>query len=373
MKSVHSIIGDILIRKAKKRDLMNVFCLSNDPIVRKNSYHSKMITLEEHRVWFKDKLDNILSYFFVLYHKNDSFVGYVRYERIGISRRFVCTIHISSKYRNKGIGTWAISQTLIMLARKERPMEIIASAKIYNKASQNIFKKNSFIFRRKLILEGKKSVEFIYRDLKLSYWGNFYTISKSVHFPYIKYSAHEANKINKILERNLSSNNIRRYEVSSKDNILDVIHNEERVDLTIVGNFGIIFPKEAILYLKRKIVNIHPGILPFYRGRHPLPQAIQNKEKEMGVTVHILTPNIDAGKIISIKRTNISYDKSYKYNEAKLLAYIPQLINEVVEKLLDGSLVFSKVEYRDGDYYKRLDKVVLHKIIQSKNLSNIYI
>ena len=50
----------------------------------------------------------------------------------------------------------------------------------------------------------------------------------------------------------------------------------------------------AMYDLNKKIINIHPGILSQYRGRHPLPQAILNHETYMGITAHVLNKKIDS-------------------------------------------------------------------------------
>ena len=65
---------------------------------------------------------------------------------------------------------------------------------------------------------------------------------------------------------------------------------------------------------KGKIINIHPSLLPKYKGLNTHQRAIDNKDKYSGCTVHYVTPKLDSGKIIIQKKVKI-----YKNDNSKLL------------------------------------------------------
>ena len=67
-----------------------------------------------------------------------------------------------------------------------------------------------------------------------------------------------------------------------------------------------ILSKNFIKKFRGKIVNIHPSLLPKYKGLDTHIKAIQNKDKIAGCTVHFVTAKLDSGKIILQKEVKIS-------------------------------------------------------------------
>ena len=62
--------------------------------------------------------------------------------------------------------------------------------------------------------------------------------------------------------------------------------------------------------LKKKIVNIHPSILPKYKGLNTYKRVLKNKEKFTGSTVHYVNEKLDSGKLILSKKFFIEPDDS---------------------------------------------------------------
>ena len=63
-----------------------------------------------------------------------------------------------------------------------------------------------------------------------------------------------------------------------------------------------ILSKRFIKNFKNKIINIHPSLLPKYKGLNTHERAIKNKEKFSGCTVHFVNEKLDSGKIILQKK-----------------------------------------------------------------------
>jgi len=66
-----------------------------------------------------------------------------------------------------------------------------------------------------------------------------------------------------------------------------------------------ILSSKFIKQFNGKIINIHPSILPRYKGLNTHSRAIQNKDKFSGCTVHYVTEKLDSGKIIMQKKIKI--------------------------------------------------------------------
>ena len=80
---------------------------------------------------------------------------------------------------------------------------------------------------------------------------------------------------------------------------------KEKIEFICLAGFMKILSKSFIKNFNGKIINIHPSLLPKYKGLDTHINAIQNKDKEAGCTVHFVTSKLDSGKIILQKRVKI--------------------------------------------------------------------
>lgn len=109
---------------------------------------------------------------------------------------------------------------------------------------------------------------------------------------------------------------------------------QHRPDVCIAASYRKIIPK-AIMEIPRFFINVHPSLLPKYRGANPIYWVIKNKDSHTGVTFHFLTEGIDAGNIILQKKYKIEkYDEIHLKKQSALIA--GNSIQEVFRKLEDG-------------------------------------
>ena len=78
------------------------------------------------------------------------------------------------------------------------------------------------------------------------------------------------------------------------------------IDMICLAGFMKILSKNFIKQFKGKILNIHPSLLPKYKGLYTHKRALNNKEKYSGCTVHFVNSRLDSGKIILQKKVKIS-------------------------------------------------------------------
>jgi len=100
-------------------------------------------------------------------------------------------------------------------------------------------------------------------------------------------------------------------------------------DLGIVASYGKIIPGEIINSFPLGILNIHPSLLPKYRGPSPIQTQILNGETETGVTIMKIDDQVDHGPILVNQKSNI---KDQKYGE--LLNELAELGAELLVKIL---------------------------------------
>ena len=91
--------------------------------------------------------------------------------------------------------------------------------------------------------------------------------------------------------------------------------NNKKIKLICLAGFMRILSKNFIKRFKGKILNIHPSLLPKYKGLNTHKRVLSNNEKYSGCTVHFVNSRLDSGKIILQKKVKIS-----KFDTAKSLA-----------------------------------------------------
>ena len=109
------------------------------------------------------------------------------------------------------------------------------------------------------------------------------------------------------------------------------IIQKEKIDILCLAGFMKILSSNFITKLKIPIINIHPSLLPKYKGLNTHQRAIDNNEKFSGCTVHYVTEKLDGGKIISQKKVKILK----KDNAISLAKKILQLEHKLFPETLD--------------------------------------
>jgi len=95
------------------------------------------------------------------------------------------------------------------------------------------------------------------------------------------------------------------YSPKSKNEILDIL-KKHPASIAVLVAYGKIVPKEVIEFFDIGIVNIHPSLLPKYRGPSPIETAILNGDKKTGVSLMKLVSQMDAGPIYDQESVDIS-------------------------------------------------------------------
>ena len=109
---------------------------------------------------------------------------------------------------------------------------------------------------------------------------------------------------------------------------------KKNIDLICLAGFMTILPSDFIANFKKRILNIHPSLLPKYKGLNTHFRALQNKEKFSGCTVHFVNKKLDSGKIVLQKKLKISLKENVKSLEKKILKIEHKIYPKAVEKVL---------------------------------------
>ena len=109
--------------------------------------------------------------------------------------------------------------------------------------------------------------------------------------------------------------------------------NSNNIKLICLAGFMKILSKNFIRNFKGKILNIHPSLLPKYKGLNTHHRAIQNKEKYSGCTVHLVNSKLDSGKIILQKKVKLSKEETPSSLQKKILKHEHILYPKAISKI----------------------------------------
>ncbi len=118
----------------------------------------------------------------------------------------------------------------------------------------------------------------------------------------------------------------------SENKILNYI-NKKNIKFICLAGFMKVLSKNFIRKFKGKIINIHPSLLPKYKGLNTHKRALKNKDKFAGCTVHYVTIKLDSGKIILQKKVKIKKKDTVNSLKKKILKKEHQLYPSAIRKI----------------------------------------
>ena len=124
-------------------------------------------------------------------------------------------------------------------------------------------------------------------------------------------------------------------------------------DLILCAYYPRIFPPRLIAIPPLGCINVHPGLLPHYRGTFPTPWCILNNEREIGVTLHYMDRNIDTGDILVQETHPIGDDETGHELYRRSMKLCGDLLMKNFDKILRREIV-AHPQPPGGSYYNRI-------------------
>ena len=122
-------------------------------------------------------------------------------------------------------------------------------------------------------------------------------------------------------------------QAKTEKEILELL-KKKKINLICLAGFMRILSKNFIQNFKGQILNIHPSLLPKYKGLNTHERAIKNKDRYSGCTVHFVSAKLDSGKIIIQKKVKINKKDSPRTLANKVLAEEHKLYPEAILKII---------------------------------------
>ena len=120
---------------------------------------------------------------------------------------------------------------------------------------------------------------------------------------------------------------------SFEDRLLKLL-KRNNVDLICLAGFMKIISGNFIKKFNKPILNIHPSLLPKYKGLNTHNRVIHNKDKYSGATVHYVNDKLDSGKVILQKKVKVLKSDDVRSLEKKVLKIEHEIYPKAIIKLL---------------------------------------
>ena len=152
---------NLILRKVNFEDALEIFNLSSDDLVRRNSFNPKKIKWKNHLIWLKNKLEDENCIYFAVVDALDKFYGQVRFEINTKNEEAIINISLGKKIRGLGLSYFVIDKSINELLKIKSIKLIKAYIKDDNIPSIKSFEKSYFIFLDNQIIKGNKSKVYI--------------------------------------------------------------------------------------------------------------------------------------------------------------------------------------------------------------------
>ena len=117
--------------------------------------------------------------------------------------------------------------------------------------------------------------------------------------------------------------------------VLNILRKND-IKLVCLAGFMKILPAYFVKSYKGKIINIHPSLLPKYKGLNTHKRVIENNEKYTGCTIHYVNRFLDSGKIICQRKVKITKKDNKRSIEKKVLKIEHKMYPKIINKILSN-------------------------------------
>lgn len=132
---------------------------------------------------------------------------------------------------------------------------------------------------------------------------------------------------------------------------------DQECDLFIVAAYGKIIPKRILDLPKRGSLNVHPSLLPLFRGPSPMQSALLQGVKETGVSIMLLDEEMDHGPILNAEIIDLNnWFPTYLELEKKCAEIGAKLLSEIIPEWIENKISPVLQEHSKTTYCKKIEK-----------------
>lgn len=143
---------------------------------------------------------------------------------------------------------------------------------------------------------------------------------------------------------------------SLDSNQIKELINKENPTFAVLASFGKIIPKDVIDAFPKGVLNVHPSLLPRYRGTTPIETAILNGDTTFGTTIMQLAPEMDAGDIVTQAIIELKPNAKKQEIFDAIVAKSSEILSEILPSYLKSENTKITQNHAQATYTKKLQK-----------------
>lgn len=151
---------------------------------------------------------------------------------------------------------------------------------------------------------------------------------------------------------------VKKYALENKIHItdLDQLNDHKQPDLFVVAAYGIIIPKSILNIPKYGSINIHPSLLPKYRGPSPIQTALLHGEKENGITIIEMDEEVDHGPILKKIPFSVEPSDTFQSLHIKMFQKAAKELPQVLKDYVNKNLTPTQQAHTSATFTERITK-----------------
>ncbi|HOK02163.1 MAG TPA: methionyl-tRNA formyltransferase [Spirochaetota bacterium] len=131
-------------------------------------------------------------------------------------------------------------------------------------------------------------------------------------------------------------------------------------DIFVVVAYGRLIPPEVFTMPPLGTINLHPSLLPLYRGAAPVQWALLNGDKETGITVQMINEELDAGDIVLQEKLKVDENITRGELDEIIFPLGAELVAKAIDLLGSGKANLIKQDHSKATYCSKIDKETAH-------------
>ena len=132
--------------------------------------------------------------------------------------------------------------------------------------------------------------------------------------------------------------------------------NASSSDILLTASYGKLIPDWFLDFFTLDTLNIHPSLLPSWRGASPIQSAILNGDKITGISIMRMTPNLDAGPVFLSEIVEIKKNDTSSSLTSKLSRIAANTIKKSLEQILSGEIQALEQDHNEATFSKKISK-----------------
>lgn len=135
-----------------------------------------------------------------------------------------------------------------------------------------------------------------------------------------------------------------------------LVDSLEEADLGVIAAYGKILSQEELDAPKLGCINVHPSLLPKYRGASPIQEAILHGDKTTGLTIIKMDAEVDHGAILYQQEITLAATETFESFAKVVFAEAAKVLPELIKDYLDGKIALQEQDHSKATFCAKLTR-----------------